>query len=155
MKTIKNYFIDESHTIDIDSLKSRSLNKHFKLSTNTIVAFINNHGHESLTFIFEKKCNEDTLLSLSKLFLMTIQITFPKTFGLHEYALTLENHKLSKCMHYCNKQTGIFCHAIILRPSNDGRMVAHTPIPAKEFAITILNQFQNHINDIFSRDKAS
>ena len=152
MKPIKNYFIDESQTIDIDSLKSRSLNKHFKLSTNTIVAFINNHGHESLTFIFEKRCNEDTLLCLSKLFLMTIQITFPKTFGLHGYALTLENHKMSKYMHYCNKQTGIFCHSIILRPSNEGRMVGHTTIPAKEFAITILNQFQQQANDIFLKN---
>lgn len=155
MTSIKNYFIDESQHIDIQSLKSRCLKKHFNLSSNTIVAFVNIHEHDCLTFILEKKCDKATILSLSKLFLMTIQKTFPNTFGLNQYELTLESHKMSKCMHYCTKQSAIFCHAIVLRPSKNGRMVAHTSIPAKDFAITILNQFQDHINDIFSTNICS
>ena len=151
MKPIKNYFIDDIHAIDIQSLKSRCLKKHFRLSSNAIVAFTNRHNHESLTFIFEKKCNQKTLLSLSKLFLMTIQLTFPNAFGLSHFDLTLDTHKMSKHMHYCTKQSAIFCHSIVLRPSKNGRMVAHTSIPIKDFAITILNQFQQQVNDIFSK----
>jgi len=155
MRSIKNYFIDESQHIDIQLLKSRCLNKHFNLSSNAIVAFINTHEHDTLTFIFEKKCDKTTIFSLSKLFLMTIQKTFPNTFGLNQYKLTLESHKMSKCMHYWTKQSAFFCHAIVLRPSKNGQMVAHTSIPAKEFAITILNQFQDHTNDIFQMNEYS
>ena len=149
MADIKNIFIDKKMCIDIASIKSRFLNQQFQLSTNTIVAFINTHEHESLTFIFEKKCSPATLNALSKLFLMGILLAFPNTFTLHEFELLLNTHKMSKFNHYHGKQTSLFCHSIILRPANESPMVAHTNILPKDFAITIMNQFQEHLNDIF------
>ncbi len=149
MADIKNIFIDKKMCIDIASIKSRFLNQQFQLSTNTIVAFINTHEHESLTFIFEKKCNKETLHALSKLFLMSIQLSFPDTFKINGFELLLETHKMSKYTHYHGKQSSLFCHSIILRPANESPMVAHTNILPKDFAITTLNHFRIQLSDIF------
>ena len=149
MAKIKNYFIDEKTCIDISTVKSRVLKQQFNLSTNTIVAFINPHEQESLTFIFEKKCSKETLHALSKLFLMTIQLSFPDTFNVTGFELLLETHKMSKYSHYHGKQSRLFCHSIVLRSTNESSMVAHTNIPPKDFAITILNHFQTQLSDIF------
>ena len=108
MDAIKNVYIDEFQNIDIHSMKSRVLNHQFNLSTNTMVGFVNTHGHKSVTFIFEKKCTEELLLSLSKLFLTTIQLSFPNMFSLQKFELALDTHKLSKFYHYHGNKVASF-----------------------------------------------
>ena len=149
MPSIKNYYIDEYHQINIENLKSRVLNREFNLSSNAIVGFINTHNQDMITFIFEKKCDRETLLTLSKLFLMTIKDAFPRTFSLRGYELLLESHRMSKFFHYHGKQSSLFCHSIVTRQTQESLMVAHTNIPPKDFAITVLNQFQTQLQDIF------
>tara|TARA_A100001015_G_C14910147_1_gene680106 strand:- start:171 stop:623 length:453 start_codon:yes stop_codon:yes gene_type:complete len=149
MGAIKTFYIDEIHSVNIQTLKSRILNRQFNLSTNAIVGFINNHEHTSITFIFEKKCNKDVLLCVSKLFLNTIRLSFPGLFSSIGFELILESNKMSKFFHYEGSQSSIFAHSIILRPTNESWFVAHSDITPKDFAITTLNQFQTQLSDIF------
>ena len=149
MVTIKNYFIDKQHSIDIELVKSRFLSNTFQLSTNSIIGFINTFNHPTITFVFEKKCEKETLLCLSKLFLMTIQKSYLNQVKLSGFRLFLNSHAISTPFHFFGKQTNLFCHSIILRPSKHSFLVANTTIQAKEFAITTLNEFTNQIDGIF------
>lgn len=150
MPEINSLFINDKRTMDPIQLKSGWMRKHMNTTNNTIVGFINNKKQPTLTFVLEKKCNQHTLLSLSKLFLTTIQLNYSNLFSIQGFNLHLSTQKISNHRFHCGEKSSLFCHEIHLWTIKNTMMLASSTIPPKEFAITILNHFQGHTTDIFS-----
>ena len=142
MKKISSAFIAKEQSINIKELKSRCLNKLMGLSTNQIVSFINKHnGFKELTFIFEKKCSEESIFLYSQLFLNTILFSYPDLLKIKDFKLVLGDHAISSSFHYSSKLSSIFSHSIILRKGAKHFSVAHLNDSPKDFAINISNSF--------------
>mgnify|MGYP005654096951 CR=1 FL=1 len=154
MLKLSNIYLETPHSVDIHSIKSHCLRKYFNLKSNTIVAFINtSNGIEELSFMFEARCTKETLLSYSHLLLMCIQKCFPGLSNIKKFHLYLANQPISHFNHYHTNASGIFCHSIITRAEKNKLFVAHLNITPKDFAITILNEFQTHIQDMLHEAK--
>ena len=150
MQSLKTYYVESKHHIDIESLKSNCIKKHFNINGTALVAFPNDGHSNALTFIFEGKCPETTLKCLSKLFLISITTAFPSLFEINQFFLTLNHLPTSNYWHYNTKEKGIFAHSIILRNSKQATFVAHSNVNPKEFSITVMNKFKTIYNDILN-----
>ena len=149
MKKITSIYIATEQSIEINKLKSRCINHHFKCTNNSIVSFINTFkDHKELTFIFERACNYESILLYSQMFLNTILSTYPDLINVHDFRLKLGGHPISTAYHYSSKLSSVFSHSIILRSNNNHLSVAHLNEAPKEFAIRIANMFCNQVKVI-------
>ncbi|MGA0242354.1 MAG: hypothetical protein ACO3K7_05125, partial [Candidatus Marinamargulisbacteria bacterium] len=115
-----------------------------------MVAFCNSGHLTTLTFVFEHRCTEEILRCLSKLFLFSIHLTYPSLFEINGFNLTLNQLPLSHYRHYNTRYYGVFSHSIVLRKLKRDIVVAHSKIPPKEFAVSILNQFKQLTHEIYN-----
>ncbi|MEK9728177.1 MAG: hypothetical protein VW397_08765 [Candidatus Margulisiibacteriota bacterium] len=150
MQELKTAYIESRQEIDTRHLKSNAISKAFNIKGTALVGFVNEKSIPSLTFIFEGKCSKHSLLCLSKLFLMTINHVHPNIFEINQFGLNIKNLPASNNYHYATKEKGVFSHSIITRKTKNGVFVAHTPIEAKHFSITVFNHFKTIYQDILN-----
>ena len=58
MQSLKTYYVESKHHIDIESLKSNCIKKHFNINGTALVAFPNDGHSNALTFIFEENAQK-------------------------------------------------------------------------------------------------
>ena len=150
MHDLKTFYSDTTQRIDISTIKSNALSKHFNLKGNNIVAFKNAFNLDTLCFIFDCRNTEKTIKHLSKLFLLSINQIYPELFDIKGFSLTLNNVPLSTHRIFSTTQKGIFTHSIVLRSIKKTKVVAHSNITAKNFSISVLNEFKKTFNDVES-----
>ena len=156
MKKISSVYIEKKQTIEISDLKSRCLSRLFDCKSNSIVSFINHtKHHKKITFIFEKKCDYESILLYSHLFLNTIVMSFPELITIEDFKIKLGASPISSYFHYHSKQSSLFAHSIILRKDKNGLCVAHLNENPKDFAILISNIFSKETNLIQRKIKKS
>ena len=150
MHDLKTFYSDTTQRIDISTIKSNALSKHFNLKGNNIVAFKNSFNLDTLCFIFDCRHTEHTIKHLSKLFLLSINQIYPELFDINGFSLTLNKIPLSTHRVFSTTQKGIFTHSIVLRNIKKTKVVAHSNITAKDFSISVLNEFKKTFNDVES-----
>ena len=155
MSKINNYFLNSEQEINPKLLKSGCLKRLFNIKPNSIVGTINNKSSKYLLFIYEKKCSLEELLLTSQLFLQTIKIRYPELIQIYNQQIFLGDHPISSFYHHHTKQSGVFCHSIILQKYNHNLGVAHLDILPKKFSIEITNAFSEQLTSINKIIKAS
>jgi hypothetical protein len=151
MANVRTFFVNESQSIQIDALKSGVLKRYFKLPIGSMVAFQNTWGAPALTFIFEKKCPRPMALSLSKLFLLNLNHLASGQLFVDAFDLYFESHQISRSFHYFTSNISVFCHSLSLNGWNDAVPFDQTQV--QSLAITILNEYKRHVDDVFFNSK--
>ena len=148
MPTIKTYYLDDTKNINIETFRTNGLKKHFGVPGNGLVSVINQSKIPSLSFFYEGSTASETLPYLSKLFLYSIEFSYPKLFEIDKFTLKINHHPMSNFMHYTTQTKSIFVHSIVTRKVDKSLVVAHSNIPVKEFALSVLNEFKHRLDGI-------
>ena len=143
MQELKTFYSDTTQRIDIATIKSNALNKHFNLKGNNIVAFKNSFNLDTLCFIFDCKNTQHTIKHLSKLFLLSIN-QYTKLFDINEFSLTLNKVHFQHTV-FTRQLKRNFYSFNCFRSVKKSKVVTHSNIAAKDFSISVLNEFKKAI----------